>query len=242
MDDILYQDSELVQFYDYDNPWFESFDVITNLVNETDTALDIGCGTGTLLNYIGKKCKSAYGLDLSAEMLAVAMKKSSTVEWVHVNATNFAINQKFDLIFLSGHSFQTLLDDRGRSALLERVKVHLAPAGKLVFDSRNPLVEEWKSWTPKNSVRYFQHPNFGIIKAWNDYHSVADLICYQTYYQILNTDKIWKADSTISFPSFEQVSLLIAQSGLALTDVYGDWYFNDFTSDSEEMIFSCSLM
>lgn len=48
MIDKLYQDSNLVQFYDYDNPWSESYDVLSNFVKIDDSVLDIGCGTGTL--------------------------------------------------------------------------------------------------------------------------------------------------------------------------------------------------
>lgn len=58
------------------------------------------------------------------------MKKSSTIEWVHAIATNCASEQKFDLIVMSGHSFQNLLDDRERSASLERAKRDLAPEAK----------------------------------------------------------------------------------------------------------------
>ena len=241
MIDILYQDATLVQFYDYDNPWLESFDVIASWINETDAVLDIGCGTGTLISHIGQKCKTAYGLDLSSEMLAVARRKSKMVNWLQADASKFSIDQKFDFIFLSGHSFQTLLSEKAYIAMFERISTHLVAGGKLVFDSRNPLVEEWKTWTPSNSVRYFQYPDLGIIKAWNDYKTLGAIICYQTYYQVLHTDKIWQADSKISFPSFEQISLLLAQSGLVLKNVYGDWQLNNFESNNEEMIFVCTV-
>jgi SAM-dependent methyltransferase len=238
--DSLYQDESLVQFYDYDNPWLDSFDIIASWLKETDVVLDIGCGTGTLLTYLDRKCKLCYGIDLSSEMLAIARKKSDTIHWIQTNAINFSIDQKFDFIVLSGHSFQTLLDDDQRLALFERIAMHLSTGGKLVFDSRNPLVKEWMTWIPEKSIRYFQYPDLGIIKSWNDFKPLGDNICYQTYYQILHTEKTWAADSIISFPSYDRITSLLSRYGLIIQKVYGDWHLNDFKNDSEEMIFVCT--
>lgn len=237
----LYQDAELVQFYDYDTPWLSSYDILIDWIKTTDAILDIGCGTGTMLHAAHKKCAIAYGLDLAAEMLDVAQSKTKAVHWVTANATSFSINQKFDIITLTGHSFQTLLDDESRLALFLRIKEHLSPTGKVIFDSRNPAVEEWKTWTPENSVRYFQHAPLGIIKAWNDVSAHKDIVCYETFYQQLHQPKIWTAKSFISFPSYQQIATLLDKAGLQIQSTYGDWLLNPYQENSEEMIFVCSL-
>ncbi|WP_407489466.1 methyltransferase domain-containing protein [Elizabethkingia anophelis] len=55
MKDRLYQDIDLVQFYDYDNPWTESFDHFVRWSKEAHNILDLGCGTGTLTIELAKK-------------------------------------------------------------------------------------------------------------------------------------------------------------------------------------------
>lgn len=236
-EDKLYQDLNLVQFYDYDNPWFESFDVISGWIKDSDCVLDIGCGTGTLATYLAARCKDVYAIDVSLEMLEVAKEKSSIVKWIQGNATTFELNKKFDFIFLSGHSFQTLLNDDDRMLLLKSIKNHLKVGGSFVFDTRNPLIEEWKTWIPIDSTHYFKHPQYGVIKSWNDWTAIDKIICYQTFYQVLHTDQVWKADSKIDFPTKDQVLTLIKQAGLKISELYGDWRLNKFNENSEEMIF-----
>lgn len=80
MIDKLYQDSNLVQFCDYDNPWSESYHVISNFVKIDDSVLDIGCGTGTLASELIHRCKEIYALDISVEMLTRAKENTSNVK------------------------------------------------------------------------------------------------------------------------------------------------------------------
>jgi len=235
--DKLYQDKDLVQFYDYDNPWSASNDVIANWIKPTDSVLDIGCGTGTLAAYLATKCTDIYALDIAQEMLDVAKEKSAAVKWIHAGATDFVIDKKFDFIFLSGHSFQTLLHNVDRLALLKNIKNHLKEGGTFVFDTRNPLVEEWTTWGEEDSIRYFKHPHHGILKSWNDWHAFGEVITYQTYYQVLHTETVWKAASKIAFPTHENVALLIAEAGLKINYCYGSWQLEKYTDTSEEMIF-----
>jgi len=235
--DRLYQDTDLVQFYDYDNPWSSSFDTMLNWVKETDTVLDLGCGTGTLTVALARKTQRVYGLDLSSTMLEVAQQKSQDITWITENSCTFSLEQQFDFIVLSGHSFQTLLTDEDRLLLFKNIKKHLKPEGTFVFDSRNPKVEEWKTWTPDESIRYFKHPKYDIIKAWNDWEVQSDWIKYHTFYQVLFTDQLWKAESIIAFPTKECILTLLQEAGLQVTESFGDWVLNEHTPTSEEMIF-----
>lgn len=235
--DTLYQNANLVQFYDYDNPWSEGFTTLLHQVKKTDIVLDLGCGTGTLTAELAKKCQKVYGIDLAAEMLEIAQTKSSTVSWMKENICTFSLDQQFDVILLSGHSFQTLQSDADRLALFQKMKQHLKPTGFFIFDSRNPIVEEWKTWTPQASIRYFKHPTYGVIKAWNDWEKQNHLLCYHTYYQTIDATQLWQASSLIDFPSQDSVVALLEEAGLTVENLFGDWELNPFTPTSEEMIF-----
>lgn len=122
-------------------------------------------------------------------------------------------------------------------ANLSIVENHLKDNGTFVFNSRNPLVQEWTAWGEKESTRYFKHPTYGIIKSWNDREAKDEIITYQTFYQVLHTDKEWVASSQISFTKKEEIYSLLDQAGLSNEQLYGDWQLNTYTDNSDEMIF-----
>ena len=47
-------------------------------INKSDTILDVGCGTGLLLERIESKCMEAIGVDPSEELLAIAQRRSGS--------------------------------------------------------------------------------------------------------------------------------------------------------------------
>lgn len=65
---------------------------------------------------------------------------------------HFRLIKKSDFIFLSSHSFQTLLAESDRLKLLKNIENHLKDHGTFVFDSRNSLVQEWTTWGEKDSI------------------------------------------------------------------------------------------
>ncbi len=103
--------------------------------------LDVGCGTGLLLQQLGKMIPDAelYGIDASAEMLAQA--DHALVSYPHVTLLQASLNKQdesylpypphfFDLITC----MNTLHYVRTPIILLQRLKHVLAPDGQLVIE------------------------------------------------------------------------------------------------------------
>ncbi|MBX3074382.1 class I SAM-dependent methyltransferase [Candidatus Obscuribacterales bacterium] len=75
--------------------------------------LDLGCGTGLLCNAYAERGHHVTGADPSNAMLEVARKKpfGSAIEWIQASAQSFRSSKRFDLIIMTGHAFQVLLED-----------------------------------------------------------------------------------------------------------------------------------
>src|SRR5690349_10909698 len=65
MDDPLYRDPALAQFYDVANQWGADFDYCVSLASNATSVLDLGCGTGELASALAQNRKVT-GVDPAA--------------------------------------------------------------------------------------------------------------------------------------------------------------------------------
>lgn len=88
----------------YDNKHdfvFKFGEEIVKLLNpqKNETILDIGCGTGDLTKKIAELSGKVIGIDNSNEMIQTAQKKYPEISFIHADAKDFQIDNKFDAIF-----------------------------------------------------------------------------------------------------------------------------------------------
>lgn len=237
--DALYRDPELARFYDWDNPWSADFDFFADLVSGSDRVLDLGCGTGIFSVALAGRGHQVTGVDPAAAMLGVARNRpdGEKVRWVQADARHVDLGERFDMVLMTGHAFQTILYRNDRVALLGTIARHLDPGGRFFFDSRNRAARAWERWIPEATRQTRQHPDFGYVVCWND--AVCDpesgVVTYGTYYQ-LESGRVFSARSQIAFPSQTEIAELIADAGLAVDRWIGDCIGGEFTSESPEII------
>ena len=63
-----------------------------------DSVLDIGCGTGEILNHL--KPRKGVGVDISPEMVRIAKSKYDDYEFIASDFDSLEITEKFDLIIV----------------------------------------------------------------------------------------------------------------------------------------------
>ena len=238
-DDRLYGDADLVQFYDIENGLAADWEYCAGLAEGAGSVLDIGCGTGGFLTYLTgdrRRC----GVDPAQAMLDVARSRrgGEHVAWVRADARTVRLAQEFDLIVLTGHAFQVFLTPDDRRAVLATISRHLAPQGRFIFDTRNPLVEDWRSWTPEETERRIEHPDRGSVTVWNDVSQDAakGIVTYETHYRIETTGETFSARSKITFPGQSELAGMMDEAGLDVERWQGDWRGQPFTSTSPEII------
>jgi SAM-dependent methyltransferase len=242
MQDRLFEDPELVQFYDAENGWGEDTRFCLTLAESARSVLDLGCGTGLLAAALGPG-REVWGVDPAGAMLEAARRRDggSAVTWVEADGRSVRLGRRFDLVVLTGHAFQCFLTDDDQQALCNTIAAHLKPEGRFIFDSRNPAREEWRDWVPERSRRVFELRGLGRISAGNDVRFDADhdVVSYDTVYRALDEahgKRQWMSTSRIRFATKSDIQQRIFDAGLSVERWLGDWQGTDWTPAAAEII------
>jgi SAM-dependent methyltransferase len=237
--DRLYHDPALVQFYDLENEGGADFAFCVDFAQGARSILDLGCGTGQLAAALSKG-RQITGVDPAGAMLDVARMRpgGSSVEWIEGDARTLRLDRRYDLVMLTGHAFQVFLTPEDQLAVLRTIAHHLAPKGRFIFDTRNPVAREWEEWIPDRSRRSFDHPSLGRIEAWNDIErdEATGAVTYETVYRAVSDGRLFKASSRIGFPDREMISALVDAAGLWADRWLGDWQGGSWREDAPEII------
>lgn len=238
-DDPLYRDPGLAQFYDAANPWWEDFDYCVALASDAASVLDIGCGTGELAAALAPG-RRVTGVDPAAAMLDIARARpgGEGVTWVEADARSVRLEDRFDLIVLTGHAFQVFLTDDDQCAVLATIAAHLSPAGRFIFDTRNPALMTWKTWNRPKSTRLLNHPRLGRIEAWTEhtYDDDSSVLTYRNGYRVGDSGDEYSASARIRYTPMDAVAAMIEEAGLAVEQWLGDWQGNPYDPSARDII------
>jgi SAM-dependent methyltransferase len=234
-----YSDPRLTAVYDPLNPTISGLDFFRDLAGESPkTILEMGCGTGRLACDLAACGHLVTGADPAAAMLDVARHRpgGDKVRWVEADAAGLSVGTRYDLIIMTGHAFQVLLDDREVRAALGNFRRRLAPSGRLAFETRNPDVREWDSWIPEETREQVEVPGLGRVEVHYDIAAEeGQLVTFETHFRFA-ADDIVVAPHTLRFMGQAELASFLADAGFTKVDWYGDWNRSTYTPMSPEII------
>lgn len=201
--------------------------------------LDLGCGTGELAVSLARTAQVT-AVDPAAAMLEIARNRpgGDHVEFLQCDARSLRLDRKFELILLTGHTFQVFLNEADQLAALATIAAHLSATGAFIFDSRNPDFPGDKQRDPLMNRRRVRHPEMGMIEAWNGstYDARQQILSYENGYKVLASGKEFSARAQIRYTSQSDLLHLLRMSGLTADKWMGDWQGTPFAADSREII------
>jgi len=240
--DFQFAEPSLAVLYDRFNPWDPrgDFGFYLPLVMAATSVLDVGCGTGMLLRraraegHAGRLC----GLDPAAAMLDVARAGSSDgVEWILGDLSSMRWQAEFDLITMTGHAFQVLIEDEELRVALAAVRAALVPGGRFAFETRNPLARTWERWVPEHAQEITDTAGVVVRLA----HQVelpvqGDVVSFTSTYSSPNWERPRVSRSTLRFLDAKALSGFLNGAGLEIEEQYGDWDRSPLGPASPEII------
>ena len=220
-----YADPRLAALYDALNPAGAAAAFYLSLPGvPASRILDMGCGTGRLACEFAARGHDVTGADPAAAMLATARGRpgGDRVRWIQAGAAGLVTSTRFDLVVMTGHVFQLLLGDHDVRAALAALARHLAPGGRIAFETRNPAVREWQHWNPRDTRERVRAAGV-LADVHYDISSVAgELVTYETCFDFGDGGLVVVPD-TLRFMDQAQVAAFLAGAGLAPIGWYGDW-------------------
>jgi len=238
--DRQFSDVRLAELYDVLHPWGRrgDFDFYLPLIMASEAVLDVGCGTGALLHgareagHTGRLC----GLDPAGAMLEVASWRSD-IEWVLGDLASVTWDRQFDLVVMTGHAFQVLLEDDELRASLGAIRSALTDDGRFVFETRNPRARAWEHWTPDHVVEAADDEGVVIRMAHQVETPVeGDVVRFSTTFTSPRWDRPRVSRSTLRFLDPDSLSSFLSAAGLAIVEQFGDWNGDPLTDASPEII------
>ena len=135
---------ELMDNLDYDE-WFDYLNkLIKKYVPDAKSVVELGCGTGTMTKKLANAGYDVIGLDLSEDMLSVAMSENydSNILYIKQDMTQIDLGSKHDVFVSVGDSVNYITDKEDLVKVFEGVKEHLKDDGAFIFDLKTKHLYE----------------------------------------------------------------------------------------------------
>ncbi|HWE68183.1 MAG TPA: class I SAM-dependent methyltransferase [Acidimicrobiales bacterium] len=223
MADAIFEEQRLAEVYDPLHPDRGDLDLYLALAAEFNarSALDIGCGTGTLACLLAQRGLDVTAVDPAAASLEVARTKSRAeqVEWIHGDVASLPPLQ-VDLVIMSGNVAQVFLTDDEWTATLMAVGSALRPGGHLVFECRDPAREVWREWSRRATCRQVELPEIGALETWVDLVDVDPPFVSFRWTFIFGFDgAVLTSDSTLRFREQGEITDSLGDVGFVVEAV-----------------------
>lgn len=126
---------------------------------DVSSALDLGCGTGVLCETLHARGIDTLGVDLSADMIAVARQRSPGLSYAVGDMVSYLPNRRFDLVTCTGDALNHVTDLADVARVFANAREALNPGGLFAFDllkdDEVPLGEPFEAtFTQRLTVRF----------------------------------------------------------------------------------------
>ena len=201
-------------------------------------SLEVGCGTGRILNYLNKKRKDLklYGIDIDNNALNIA-KKKKLKNLFKIAAEKYETDKKFKNIFIMFNGFMYLNNDQ-KKIFLEKTYRNLEKGGFIYISTFNPSLkrinERFSNYRFQKTVKV---QNKNLFKYEHNLYDKKKQLCLRTF----NYDFVSKNNNLkriqLNFTQYyifkNQLVKIIKKNKFKIKNIYGDYNKKKFNSKSQ---------
>ena len=168
-----YYYDEIMEMIEYDD-WVN---LVKKYLKTDSKILDLACGSGTLAISLANDGYNVCGLDLSKEIIDVAIEKMKTnhveIDFSIKDMTNFIYNEKFDVITCFFDSVNFLKKDEVK-LMMESVYNNLNDGGYFIFDLFTlSKMKEFNNLTLKDNLAFAKYKWNMKVKNNTIFHKIT---------------------------------------------------------------------
>jgi SAM-dependent methyltransferase len=244
---------DYAEYYDFDPDPKNDLDFYLEYAKLTSLSrspiIELACGTGRLAIPIAEAGFEIYGLDLSANMLAICRTKvenKNLTDNVHLSLATIAEfdlpRVNFSLAFIAVRSFMHLFTQQDQISCLQSVYQHLRVGGLFIIDIYAPDYEKLAE-KPNQSFAYrkeFDLPEGHHVVRYDRFIK-NDLQNQIQHFEIrfeefdqtgtLMRERTLPMDTRYTFRY--ELELLLEKTGFEVLEVYRDYDKNPFDGSGE---------
>lgn len=206
--------------------------------------LEIGSGTGRMVEAISNAGFDCTGLDLAPEMIKFASEKVPDATFVKADMRNFELGKRFKLIFSANNTLQYLHDDNDFVSSLRTIRQHLRSGGRVVFSIINPRPERIAPLDAPLKVMTFNDPVLNReVTIWETFEFDPNTRIGITRWEHHDQgEPILTYEFPLIFRDHHEVSKLCDLAEFKIEKLEGDHSGSEFSADSSRsMVFTLAL-
>jgi SAM-dependent methyltransferase len=206
--------------------------------------LELCCGTGRLTIPLARDGVEIEGVDLSASMLDRAAEKAAAAGLDLVltrgDMRSLRLGRLFAMVFIPFNSLQCIESVDDVAAVLDTVRTHLAPGGRLVFDVFNPdfryMLDRAEGWHP---IRTYTDDDGVEVTVTERCRYDAARQVNQVTWRIVRggEERIEHLDMRCFYPL--EIDALLRLARYRCTARYGDFDGSAYVAGSPKQILVC---
>jgi SAM-dependent methyltransferase len=237
----VFSDADAAALYDLMNPWDPSVwpgdAFYDDLVMAAVSVLDVGCGTGLMLQRARDRGHAGRLVGLEPDCAALDRARRRTdIEWVQGTAADARWQGEFELATMVGHAFQCLVTDGDVRDSLAAIRASLRDGGRFAFETRHPQARAWDAWNPANGSGVVDRSG-RELRVWHEVESVAGDVVTFTETTAQPDGTVLRVDrASLRFLDASTLDAFLAEAGFGIDARYGDWHRGPVDDDSREII------